>query len=106
MTPAALDGIAVNGLRWKHSIRLRDVMEPMKDADALKTGDVGRILDLVAKRVKAFASLPKVAGDTDLSYRLSNAVDDLETCDDCPEEARHVLNDLFDVFDFHRVLVQ
>lgn len=101
---AAIAGVFAHGLAWKRTIALRSVLDPLRDAE--KIGDVARILGQVADRVEAFAKRLTAAADGGLRDSLNGIIDDLRTCADDPDEARSCLNDLYDIFDYHRVLVE
>lgn len=100
---AAIAGVSAHGLAWKRTILLRSALEPLRDAE--KIGDVARILGQVADRVEAFAKR-LTAADEGLRDRLNDIIDDLRNCADDPDEARSCLSDLYDIFDYHRVLVE
>lgn len=106
MSSAAIAGISANGHRWKAEINMRGQVSRLGDEDSLKVGDVAAIRDSVIDRVKRFLASPASKFlDADDKYSFENALDDLEMCDDDIDEVRGALNELYDLFDYHRICV-
>lgn len=103
MTPHALAGIEVNGLRWRFEIRLSDLSDRLGDEDDLKIGDCGTIRDAYVERIRRFLTSSRCKLTEDEKLLLEAKVDDLEMCDDDLDEVRYALTELYDVFDFQRI---
>lgn len=99
---AALDGIAVNGHRWKHQIRLSHLTHKMGEMDeSTPDAEVEALTKQIIVRVRAF-----LAGRPTLKDAMESQVDELEAAADCGiEEVRFAMNNLYDDFDFHRICV-
>lgn len=102
MSAAALEGISANGLRWKGTINLGGQPSRLGDPELLVVGDCARIRDDIARRCKVFI---QTMGVSPMTLALGSKLDDLERCDDDPDQMRRVLSDLYDVFDFYRICV-
>lgn len=100
---AAIAGIQENGLRWKYEIKVRDLSEQLGKEDDLKVGDVARIRDSYVIRLRRFTASAKRLTDYEKS-RLEMCANDLDECDDDIEQVRDALNDLYDCFDFFRIV--
>lgn len=105
MHPAALAGIKAHGHKWRHSIRLRDLVDQLTNPDDLVVGDVVRVMQAIAPRLHAFIESKPIADNTSLVLQLEDFVDYCLDAADDPDEARAILNDLYDIFDFQRILV-
>ncbi|UTC28134.1 hypothetical protein GURKE_01030 [Brevundimonas phage vB_BpoS-Gurke] len=105
MHPAALAGIQEHGHRWRYSIRLRDLVDQLKNLDELVVGDVKRIINAVAPRLHDFIHKKDVAHDLALVDLLEDFIDYCHDAEDDPDEVKNILNDLYDIFDFNRILV-
>lgn len=119
MSAAAIDGISNNGHRWKHRLTsitlftkelgaLNDRLDGRDDHDQIivpRAESEGAVMDLIkAVRVWIYdneATLDKGAID-DLRAKL----DDLEAVEDCDmAEINYAMGELYDSFDYWRVLV-
>lgn len=104
MSEAAMDGIRDNGSGWKFKIRLSDLSQQIgafpADADDKAVEEVAnQLLSRLRNHVKAF---PKRAYST----QLESGIEDLFAVADCGiEEVRYALDPIWDLFDYHRVLV-
>jgi hypothetical protein len=112
MSEAAMEGIRVNGHRWQRRINgLKPHTEVLGKAnDAHNDGEpydekaTEAAVQAIVKIVRSFANSVK---DDNLQRDLLHDADDLEMVEDCEiEDINHEMNDLYDTFDFHRVLVQ
>lgn len=102
---AAQAGIEVNGRRWRYEINLRGQPARLSDVESLVVGDCAAIRDSIVADVKAFCERSFKPPTDVLKASLLNLVEDLEMVDDDPEALSDMLNDLYDIFDFHRVCV-
>jgi hypothetical protein len=112
MSQAAMDGISANGHRWKSRINgLKPHTEVLGKAnDANNDGEpydhdaTEKAVQDIIKIVRSFAD--KLPDESSLKQDLLHDADDLEMVEDCDiEDINHEMNDLYDSFDFHRVLV-
>jgi hypothetical protein len=112
MSQAAMDGIATNRHRWKFIIRgLKPYTEVLGKAnDAHNDGQphdekaTEEAVQNIIRVVRAFAD--KTSNER-LRDDLRHDADDLEMVEDCEiEDINYEMNDLYDTFDFHRVLVR
>lgn len=114
ISAAAMDGIRSNGHRWKMTItglkRYTEVLGRANDA-ANEGLDYDRKANEVAvqgivKVVRAFAENEAAAKDVEMERDLLSNADDLECVeDDAIEEINWAMNQLYDSFDYHRILV-
>lgn len=112
MSQAAMDGISANGHRWKFFIHgmkpftqaLGKLNDAENDGQEVADADVEKKVQEIIKIVRDFA------GKTDnvrLRDDLLNDADNLEMVEDCGlDEVNFQMGNLYDTFDFHRVLVQ
>jgi len=102
---AAIAGIAANGLGWRKIIRLSDLVQTLceqSDADDPDMGIVIRAVHHIAKRTKAFMA-KRFPGDDSLDETL----DELLDADGADLEEIHArLDEVWDFFDYERVLVK
>jgi hypothetical protein len=106
MAEAAIQGIGVHGLRWKHNISLGGETEIMgKMNSATPDEDVRVCADQIAHHVRAFIScLPD--DKKALADELAYDADDLEEMSGCGiDEVRSSMKRLYDTFDYNRVCV-
>jgi hypothetical protein len=111
MSAAAMDGISANGHRWKYTIRgmkahtevLGRANDAFNDGQPYDEKATEQAVQSIIKVVRAFADK---TSDERLRDDLRHDADDLEMVEDCEiEDINHEMNDLYDTFDFHRVLV-
>lgn len=107
MSAAAMSGIQVHGHRWRLEISYSGQVDRLGDVESLKVGDCAAIRDHVVNHTRAWLKNTRVLQvlDEDDRYRIGNILDDLEMCEDDPDELRVELNNLYDQFDFLRVCV-
>lgn len=103
MSEAALAGIAKHGLYWRGELNLGGQPARLADVESLKVGDCAAIRDEIVRRCRTFVNV--IGPQTEQGIVISDAVDDLEMCDDDPDELRLALGELYDEFDFYRVCV-
>jgi hypothetical protein len=108
MSEACLAGIKANGLRWKHRIRLGQwpaLLGKLNDqGDAVADdAEVERYAMKIVELVRAFVRRNAWAQETDLDRRA----DELEMVADCGlGEVNFAMNELYDSFDYWRILVE
>jgi hypothetical protein len=111
MSAAAMDGIAAHGHRWKRRINgLKPHTEVLGKANDANNEGQAYDHDATEKAVqgiiKSVRSFAQSITDEALQRDLLHDADDLEMVEDCDiEDINHEMNDLYDTFDFHRVLV-
>lgn len=115
MSMAAMDGIRDNGHRWKLTITgLKPFTEVLGKANDLN--NIGKPYDqktvekavqgIVAK-VREFAETKDVLADPRIEGELLSAAADLECVEDEDiEEINDAMGQLYDAFDYWRILVQ
>lgn len=107
MSAAAMEGIQVNGHHWQRQIRLG--YEPKKlgalnnaamAGETIDDKEVEAIAERIASNVRSFAKMhPQFE-------HLEQEAENLEMVADCGlEEVNAVMSDLYDAFDFNRILV-
>jgi hypothetical protein len=110
MSEAAMDGIAANGHRWKLRIHgIRPFVQPLADANNLNNDGkpydqkaVEAAVDGIVIAVRNFA-LTKTGN---LKEALEDAADNLDMVADCEiDDVNHYMEELYDLFDYHRILV-
>jgi hypothetical protein len=111
MSQAAMDGIAANGHRWKYTIRgmkphtevLGRANDAYNDGESYDEKATEKAVQSIVKIVRAFADN---TSNERLRDDLRHDADDLEMVEECEiEDINMEMNDLYDTFDFHRVLV-
>jgi hypothetical protein len=111
MSQAAMDGIAANGHRWKHTIRgmkphtevLGKANDANGDGNDYDRAAVEKAVQSIVKITRSFADR---TSDSNVADHLRLRADDLECVEDCDiEDINYAMNDLYDEFDFHRILV-
>ena len=107
ISEVCMDGIKANGHRWKHTIRLGQwpaLLGKLNDreGDVLES-EVEPIAEKIVAIVRAYVERHTWAKETDLARRA----DELEMVADCGlEEVNFAMNELYDSFDYWRILVQ
>lgn len=116
MSEAAMDGIRDNGHRWKHQITLRDLTQPLGDlneryddgaGEAPKREETEPLVDKIVERVRAFVKqrFERHGTDDPIGIDLDRRADELEMIADCDiEEINHAMGELYDSFDYWRIL--
>jgi hypothetical protein len=102
LTPAALDGIAAHGLRWRYEIKLSDLTSRL-GRDDIKVGDGETILAEIGRRLSAFVSRHARTLTQDEAYIFTTHAEEIVEVDDDLDEIKAALNRLYDDFDFHRI---
>lgn len=106
---AAIEGIGVHGLRWRHRInlgtapaRIGQLNDAASDGQPVDDKEVEALAEAVVAAARRF-----VESNLHLdSYYLSEAADSLEASADCGlEEVNHAMGELYDALDFCRILV-
>ncbi len=107
ISSAAIAGIKQYGPGWRLHINLGGQPERLGQSDKLKVGDCAAIRDDIVRRLREFRKLPSTLKvlDVDDIFNFASIAEDLEECDDDPDELRAELNELYDEFDFQRVCV-
>lgn len=114
ITQAAMDGINANGHRWQHRITLAPYTAMLGklndrngDGDTPTREEIEPVVENIVAKVRSFAEARLRRDDNDQIGRdLASRADDLECVSDCEiEEVNHAMNELYDSFDFWRVLV-
>jgi hypothetical protein len=103
---AALAGIQAYGLKWRFEISLHGQPQRLGQEDDLKVGDAAAIRDSIVRDLRGFLAgagrnLPEHEGRT----AIENLIDDLDMCDDDPDDLKAVLTELYDEFDLRRICV-
>jgi hypothetical protein len=107
---AAMEGIKAHGHGWMHRIYLGDWPEKIgalnsRAADGKDVDDkeVEKIAMVIVETVRNYVARWEWAQATDLEKRA----DELEMLADCGlDEVNHALDELYDSFDYWRILVQ
>lgn len=104
MSEAAMDGIRDNGNRWKYELRLSDLTQKLGAFEAnAPESEVETVTSELIDRLRHHVGHHP---DRPYSHPLILAVEDLFSVADCGiEEVRFALTDIYDIFDYHRVLV-
>lgn len=108
-TEASIAGVAAHGLRWRHQIHLGNwpaqlgkLNDRASDGEDIDDAEVEKAALGIVAAVRATYEREGWAKDTDLDRRA----DDLEMAADCGiEEVNFMMNELYDSFDYWRVLV-
>lgn len=115
MSLAAMDGIRENGHRWKLTIRgLKPFTETLGKAnDANNDGEsydhtvVEKAVQGIVEKVRKFCETKDVLADPRIEGELLSAAADLECVEDEDiEEINDAMGQLYDAFDYWRILVQ
>lgn len=110
ISEAAMGGIRANGHRWRHRINLGQwpaMLGKLNDAEEagveVDENEVERVTLEIVEAVRRCVAKSDWAAETDLGSRA----DDLEMVADCGlEEVNCAMNELYDSFDYWRVLVE
>ncbi len=107
MSAAAMSGVRDNGHRWKFEISFNGQVKRLANADDLVVGDCAVIRDTVVKQVRAFLERRDVVIRLPAEDRMSidMEIDDIEMCEDDPDELKVALAPLYDKFDYYRICV-
>lgn len=106
---AALQGIKAHGLAWRFDIHLSGITKRLGDLDSLRVGDITRIRDQLVSRLRWFVAHQRAKGSPGGSLMLIDLeirIDDLEMCEDDPDQFLDCLESLYDEFDYYRILVR
>jgi len=97
---AALAGISTNGHRWKHQIRLAHLSKQVGQGD-LTEQQIDAIRKETVKRVRLFLL---TATFKEMVYEIESSIEELEVIDPDLEELRDSYTNLFDLFDYWRIV--
>ena len=108
MSAAAIDGISANGHRWKARIslgfgpgELGRLNDRLSDGEKVDDAEVEEITLRIVANVRSFAKRNPQFDS------LERRADELELFADCGlEEVNCAMTELYDDFDWHRILVE
>lgn len=107
-----MDGIRDNGSGWKfrihgmktHTETLGKANNSNNDGESYDRKVVEAAVQSIVKVVRGFADR---ASDSNIAEHLRYRADNLEMVEDCDiEDINEAMGDLYDEFDYHRILVQ
>jgi hypothetical protein len=101
---AAIAGISAHGLRWRHRISLAGRADAIGEMDeSTPESEINDARTAIVSRVKNFIiGFPE---NSDMRVSVEDKLDDLETVDAELEEVRFALGELYDAFDYYRIVV-
>lgn len=103
---AAIEGIKSYGHAWLAEINLSGQPKRLAEPDKLVVGDCDAIRDSIVRDVRRFLLGPaKKKLPEEAAIMIDITVDDLEMCDDDPDELKSCMNALYDRFDYFRICV-
>lgn len=106
ISAAALAGIQANGHRWKYEIAISAHTSKIGSFDETTPADqISAERDAIVAKVKRWLDARTKPEENDMRNDIESKIIDLEMVDESVEEVRYALNDLFDEFDFYRVVV-
>lgn len=107
MSQAAIDGISENGFRWRHRLSLRPMttrLAALNERDGGTREEREPLVEKIVAIVRQFAKDNSLSNERMASDLIMRA-DELACLADCDlEDINHGMNDLYDSFDFWRVL--
>jgi hypothetical protein len=105
MSEAAIAGIRHNGHKWLFEISLDGLPAKIGEWEEGVTSaeDIEKARAGIITRVREFLQRPTI--NNDMRHYIENVIVDLEMVDAEIEEVRYCLSDLYDQFDFYRVVV-
>jgi hypothetical protein len=108
ISEVCMDGIKANGHRWKARIRLGQwpallgrLNDVASDGGTVDEAEVERIALRIVASVRNYAKMHPQYDS------LERRADEIELVADCGlEEVNHAMGELYDDFDWHRILVE
>jgi hypothetical protein len=110
MSAAAMDGIRDNGHRWRMRITgIKPFIQPLADANNLDNDGQPYDAKAVEAAVQGIVAATRnfaLGKAENLKLDLEARADDLEMVEDCDlDDINHYMGELYDAFDYHRILV-
>lgn len=106
---AAIAGIGANGLRWRYEVRLSDLSKIVGEINDsgpdVRGEELARTLHGIAKRTRKFLELKGIEADFPALEALQ-WLEGFDVSDVDMEAVNEALNDLWDFFDYERILVR
>lgn len=108
-TQASLDGIAAHGMRWRYHINLsqwtRAIGKLNDRDDEVSRDELEPLVNAIVAKVRRFAEIHRAREG--MAYDLERRADELEMLSDCEiSEVNHFMGELYDSFDYWRILAR